>query len=235
MGVETELYTLLGDDSTAAFLKARCAREGVGLSHALQVHGRSCAYVCQHDENGDMLWGLNDMALLDRLTPAHVEDWLPRINRAGLCVADANLPQPALEALVENARVPILLDPVSCFKADRTRSVLAGWKPSSPTSGKPRTCPGSPIRRGPPNGSCGRASGASSSPWARRACILPTQTSRAACPLRACARPTAPARATRWSRASRGACWKACPRRTARRWAQQAVISHLIGQGGTLL
>ncbi len=123
-GTAVELLTALGSDDAAVLLARRCEAEGVGLAHALRLPGASGAYLCVHDEGGDMTVAVNDMALLDTLPDTPPPAWLAALNAAPMAVLDANLPKPLFTALARSAKTPLLLDPVSGFKAERARDVI---------------------------------------------------------------------------------------------------------------
>ncbi len=131
-GVPVELVAPLGDDGAAALLRAQLSKEGIGLSHALSFSGPSCAYLCLHDEQGDMAAAVNDMALMDRFTPECLGALWPLLDGSPLVLADANLPEETLCALAERAKVPLFLDPVSGVKAGRARSVIGRFAAVKP-------------------------------------------------------------------------------------------------------
>lgn len=124
-GEAVELVAPLGDDIAATILARHCAEAGIGLRHAVRLPGPSSAYLCVHDEAGDLAIAINDMALLETLTPQALAPALSRLVGASLAVADANLPGETLAHLAHSLRVPLLLDPVSTFKAERARPILS--------------------------------------------------------------------------------------------------------------
>ncbi len=132
-GVECMLFTAFGNDVLAEGLKAECRRLGMDISGSLTVEGRSNIYLCVHDETGDMLTAINDMGLMQELTPTFAESIMPRINACDLCVLDANLSEETLAYAASHATVPLLMDAVSCAKARRALAAmpyLEGFKPN---------------------------------------------------------------------------------------------------------
>ena len=124
IGVQCELFTVLGDDALSDSLRADCTKHGILLEHALSLPGSACIYLCMHDVDGDMLLAMNDMALSSRLDCAYAQSVLPALNSCDLCVLDANAPSETLTFLAKELKVPTLLDPVSCAKAERVRDAL---------------------------------------------------------------------------------------------------------------
>lgn len=123
-GQRVELVSMLGNDFSAQILRRHCDADGIGLQYTAEEDMPSSTYLCIHDRQGDMVAAINDMSILDRFTPEHLYSRMPVINSAPLAVVDANLPQETLEALAESATVPLMLDPVSGFKAERVRNVI---------------------------------------------------------------------------------------------------------------
>ena len=118
-GVECMLFTAFGSDVLAEGLKAECQRLGMDISGSLTLPGRSNIYLCVHDETGDMLTAINDMGLMNALTPEYAATIMDQINACDLCVLDANLSEATLAYAASHATVPLLMDAVSCAKARR--------------------------------------------------------------------------------------------------------------------
>ena len=132
-GVECMLFTAFGSDVLAEGLKAECQRLGMDISGSLTLPGRSNIYLCVHDETGDMLTAINDMGLMNALTPEYAATIMDQINACDLCVLDANLSEATLAYAASHATVPLLMDTVSCAKARRAlvaMPYLTGFKPN---------------------------------------------------------------------------------------------------------
>ena len=132
-GVECMLFTAFGSDVLAEGLKAECQRLGMDISGSLTLPGRSNIYLCVHDETGDMLTAINDMGLMNALTPEYAATIMDQINACDLCVLDANLSEATLAYAASHATVPLLMDAVSCAKARRAlvaMPYLTGFKPN---------------------------------------------------------------------------------------------------------
>ena len=134
LGAQVSLITALGSDVRAAMLAQFCAEDGIDLSHSVAVGGQAPCYLCVHDGQGDMVYAVNDMAAMDRLTPEAIAPGMAFINGCDGCVLDANLPQATLEYIACSASVPLFLDPVSCVKAPRVRGILASLTAIKPNA-----------------------------------------------------------------------------------------------------
>lgn len=131
-GFAVELVSLLGDDYAAGILSRYCGAEGIGLRHTTRNPGPSSSYLSLMTDAGDLLAAINDMSLMDLFSPAHVQRILPQLNLAPLVILDANLPQDALEAAATGITAPMLLDPVSGFKAVRAYDVIGRFAAVKP-------------------------------------------------------------------------------------------------------
>ena len=124
LGCRACLITALGADARAEMLKEMCRRDGIDLSLSIQTDEGAPCYLCIHDEQGDMALAVNDMSAMDALTPEALSGRMDRINAADACVLDANLSAGTLSFIARHASVPLILDPVSCFKAPRVLEIL---------------------------------------------------------------------------------------------------------------
>jgi pseudouridine kinase len=127
LGATVELVTAFGGDAAGAELRASCRAAGIGVAQSLTVADLPGAhYLAVLDERRDMSVAVNDMRVLDRLTP----DALAEPERAALLLAadliviDANLPADTLAWLAAAVRAPIVLEPVSAAKTGRAVPIL---------------------------------------------------------------------------------------------------------------
>jgi pseudouridine kinase len=125
LGASVDLITVLGDDSNAAAVRLDCASLGISLEHSLQVaNSATSSYLCINDDQGDMYIAVNDMRLIENLTPEFLAARLPVINKSDLLIFEANLSKAAIEFLAGHVTIPILAEPVSTRKASRLSAVL---------------------------------------------------------------------------------------------------------------
>lgn len=122
MGFRVELMAPLGGDGFAAFLQGACEEAGVGLRHAPRLPLPSSVYLCLMDGRGDMHAAVNDMALCEAVTPDMLD--MDALNAFDGALLDANLPAPVLARVAQEARVPLIADPVSAAKAQRLLPLL---------------------------------------------------------------------------------------------------------------
>ena len=123
-GAEVSLITALGCDVRADMLRQMCLEDGIDLSHAVQSSCPAPCYLCIHDQNGDMIYAVNDMAAMNELTPRKAEAFMDWINQSDGCVLDTNVSEETLFFIARHASVPLILDPVSTVKAARALPIL---------------------------------------------------------------------------------------------------------------
>ncbi len=127
LGHETRLVSLVGDDLYGRSLLAATRRAGVNVRGCQVLPGRSTAsYVSLHGADGEMALAVNDMEILEALTPERLQTQARRVREAGALVLDCNLSSAALEWLfTQPGQRPVFVDAVSAFKAARIRPWLA--------------------------------------------------------------------------------------------------------------
>jgi pseudouridine kinase len=131
LGVATQLVTAFGRDDAGAELAAAC-RVADDLP--------SARYLAIVDAAHDLAVAVNDMRVIDLLTPEALGDpaRVELFARADIVVADANLPAESLRWLADNVTAPLVVDPVSVAKAPRVAAVLgvlAALTPSAAEAG----------------------------------------------------------------------------------------------------
>ncbi|MGX7406465.1 pseudouridine kinase [Aerococcus urinaehominis] len=123
--VPTYLVTVYGDDHFGDILVNECQKANISLEYAEQLAGKkSSTYLYVTDNNGDMVTAINDMKIVDEITPDFLADKLDFINGATLCVIDGNISKASIDWLAAHVTVPIFVDPVSVAKADRFLDAL---------------------------------------------------------------------------------------------------------------
>jgi pseudouridine kinase len=125
LGSAVALVSVVGDDAFGHDILAHTRSVGVDVSGVKALAGqRTATYLSMHGPDGDMALAVNDMAILESLTPAllETEDAMPA--RTDVLVLDCNLSAPTLAWLLEQATQPVFVDAVSVAKCQRLVSVL---------------------------------------------------------------------------------------------------------------
>lgn len=119
LSYQVELVTAIGSGFHAGMVRESCRKANVSLNHAFVGTEHTGMYIGVFDEDGDMLVGISDMAVLDHLTPDYLAALLPQLNTSRMCVIDGNLSPESLGYLCNHVTAPLFYDPVSCAKAKR--------------------------------------------------------------------------------------------------------------------
>ena len=126
LGCKVDLITALGDDDFAQIIRKSLNLPAIDHSASHHEHtGRSDCYLSILDEHGELLQAINQMAQVDRLTPAYLEHYQDQITSSQRLIADCNLPPESLGWLARlEKRPPLYIDGVSAQKIIKLRPIL---------------------------------------------------------------------------------------------------------------
>lgn len=134
--VETVLITAVGDDDSGEGLLGHAAGAGVDTSEALVVEGgRTASYLALLGHTGSLEAAVDDMGVLNALTPGYFYARRPLIQNASMVVIDANLTPDAIQTIVQMCQqyeVALCADPTSTALAERLRPHLNSLYMTSP-------------------------------------------------------------------------------------------------------
>jgi pseudouridine kinase len=127
LGHPVRLVSTLGRDAAGRWLRARTAAAGVDVRGCTTVAGAASAhYLSLHGPDGRLLQAVNDMAVLDALSPEKLARERRHLQAARAIVVDANLRADTLAWLFsQDLPAPVFADAVSAAKAPR----LQPWLP----------------------------------------------------------------------------------------------------------
>lgn len=122
------LLSVVGDDPFGRSLLETARSAGVATDACgVLADAATSTYLSLHGPDGDMALAVNDMAILERITPGWLAPHAHRVAGAAALLLDCNLSEDALAWLFRQARgVPVFVDPVSAFKSRRLLPWLAG-------------------------------------------------------------------------------------------------------------
>lgn len=126
LGARVQLLSVVGDDVFGRQVVASTAATGVGVDAMLTIAGqRTATYLSLHQPDGEVAMAVNDMDILESLTP-EVCAASPALSDANaLLLVDCNLAQPTLAHLLGLKR-KVVVDGVSVAKCRRLGGLLAG-------------------------------------------------------------------------------------------------------------
>jgi pseudouridine kinase len=128
LGHHTCLISAVGDDEFGRSLSSATSAAGVDVSGLLVLTDeRTATYLSVHGADGEMSLAVNDMAILNSVTPQLLQSLSSTIGAAASLVLDCNLALGTLAWLIEHAGdTPVFIDGVSVQKCQRLQGLLAG-------------------------------------------------------------------------------------------------------------
>jgi pseudouridine kinase len=149
LGVDTTLLSAVGDDSSGKRILQRTAEGGVNIEHLLiKPESRSGAYVVIMDASGAPFVSVDDLEIIQAITPRYVYARRGLIRQADMIVLDANLSIPTIDSLIGLARkygIPVCADPVSTVLAPRLKDYLSDLHLVTPNSTEAQALTGLPA------------------------------------------------------------------------------------------
>jgi pseudouridine kinase len=123
LGVQTTLLSAVGDDQWGQRILECTAAGGVDVSQVLiKAEHPSAAYLAILDEGGEKSISIDDMGIMESVTPRYIYAHRRWIKEADMVVMDANLSPKAMRSLISRAQkydVPVCADPTSAILAQR--------------------------------------------------------------------------------------------------------------------
>jgi pseudouridine kinase len=128
LGVSTVLLSAVGDDATGRQILEVTGTGGVDVSRVLITSERpSATYLAIVNEKGNLALSIDDMEIMELVTPKYIYAHRRWIKEASMVVLDANLTPAAMKSalsLAEKMEVPACVDPVSVPLASRVKPHL---------------------------------------------------------------------------------------------------------------
>lgn len=127
LGQAAHLLSVVGDDGLGQSLLDRTQAVGVDVSAVQTVSGGTTStYLSVHNPQGELEFAINDMALLQQLTPLVLQGLAPVLRSASAIVVDTNLADASLAHLLgTHVGKPVFADAVSVAKCGRLKPWLA--------------------------------------------------------------------------------------------------------------
>lgn len=127
LGHHACLVSAVGDDVFGKSLLEATRRAGVDISAVCNLPlERTATYLSFHGPDGDMAVAVNDMGILECISPAFLSPYIGMLQTAACTVLDCNLSPGALEWILTNAwSAPVFVDAVSMAKCGR----IMPWLP----------------------------------------------------------------------------------------------------------
>lgn len=127
LGMRCSLLSICGNDEAGASILKETEAAGVDCSHCIKKNNASsCIYSALLNEEGEMLYAVNQMDLIKELTPSLFETQSDYMKTQDHFVLDTNLSKDSISYICKTYPDKILLvDPVSTEKFERLRGLLS--------------------------------------------------------------------------------------------------------------
>lgn len=125
LGVAVDLLSVVGDDAFGRQLLSSTAAAGVGVASVLSIPGeRTATYLAMHQPDGEVAMAVNDMGILECLTPEVCKQATALADANAWLLLDCNLPEATLHHLLGLGR-KVAVDGVSVAKCLRIAGDLS--------------------------------------------------------------------------------------------------------------
>ncbi len=127
LGVDCHLLSVIGQDQFADRIFHEGIESGINMDAVLRIENEpTSTYLSVLDESGDMSVAVNDMTVIDYLTPEYLDQHMGLVKNAAAVVADTNMPIETFNYLTSNmGDRNLIVDAVSSVKAERIKSYLS--------------------------------------------------------------------------------------------------------------
>jgi len=127
LGVEVEIYSVVGDDPSGRLILESARTSGIRTDSVLVTNEEKTGeYVAVQDADGTLASAVSDMRAMELLTPEVLEQHRERLSASRMIVTDSNLPDESLVWLSElcySTSIPLYVEPVSKEKSGKLRSL----------------------------------------------------------------------------------------------------------------
>lgn len=133
LGADVGMISLTGDDFLGNNARDHLAGLGVDVSGIVHVNGCNTGmYLSILNHENDMAVAICNMDILERVTPAFLEEKLNQLTKSEIVGVDCNLDFATLDYITNSLQVPLFLDPVSASKAERVKPIIGRFHTIKP-------------------------------------------------------------------------------------------------------
>ncbi len=128
LGVETVLLSAIGAGGSGKRILANAAEVGLNTEYLIiSAEYHTAAYIALLDEKGNLVFSVDDMEIMETLTPQVINRRRNLIKNAAMVVFDSNLPEATIASLIKVANrynIRVCADPTSTSLAGRLKPYL---------------------------------------------------------------------------------------------------------------
>jgi pseudouridine kinase len=138
LGQPVKLLTVVGEDKNGDRLLEHVSEAGVDISAVLRSPmGPTGTYVAVVKQRGELYFGMDDMRVINALTPDYIEDNYGLFKEASILFMDMNLPKDTIRkvmSLARRANLPVCVDPTSKAIAGKLIPYISRFRMITPNS-----------------------------------------------------------------------------------------------------
>ncbi|MEJ8554779.1 carbohydrate kinase family protein [Tepidibacter sp. Z1-5] len=134
VGVNTKFISILGDDAKGRSMMEHSKGIGYDMSESLVLENEGTpTYMAILNENGEMVSGIADMKVIDKMDFAFIDSKEEIINNSEYICLDADDPE-KLEYILDKFRgkTKFILDPISAAKAENIKHLIGHFHTIKP-------------------------------------------------------------------------------------------------------
>lgn len=128
LGHPVRMISVVGQDENGEQMLEHTAEAGVDISAIIRTQAYPTGfYMGVVDQAGSLLFALDDMRLLEAITPHYLQEQQAIFKASSMVFLDANLPTKTIRAavnLARRAKIPVCADPTSSTLAERLKPFL---------------------------------------------------------------------------------------------------------------
>jgi pseudouridine kinase len=138
LGQPVKLITVVGEDKNGDRLIEHVSEAGVDVNAVLRsAIGPTSTYVAVIKHRGELHFGMDDMRVINALTPEYIEHHYDMFKEASILFMDMNLPKDTIRkvmSLARRANLPVCVDPTSKLLAAKLKPYLSRFGMITPNS-----------------------------------------------------------------------------------------------------
>lgn len=134
LGLDVKLITAVGGDLYGSKIIEEARKIGIDVEATMVLQDqRTSTYLSILDDHGDMQVAIADMEIVNRITPAYINEKRHIIENAQVCIVDTNLSQETIQYMVGTFKqTTFFLDTVSTAKGMKAKDIIGQFHTVKP-------------------------------------------------------------------------------------------------------
>jgi pseudouridine kinase len=150
LGEKVVFLSAIGDDASGIRVKNRLVDAKIDISHLIVTKNfRTAAYVALFDKHKNPIYSIDDMNILESITPRVIYRKRNLVRNAAMIMIDSNLSEKTIASIIKQAMikdVPVVADPTSTSLAPKLKPYLKHFYMITPNANEAEILSGQVIR-----------------------------------------------------------------------------------------